>query len=67
MAVVNTFAIKEDTCITFELPDYFNVETKSESLRFDCFKRDGIDISIKDRKVLISNISDYDGLVFRIW
>lgn len=67
MAVVNTFAIKEDTCITFELPDYINVETKSESLRFDCFKRDGIDISIKDRKVLISNISDYDGLVFRIW
>ena len=67
MAVVNTFAIKEDTSITFELPEYYSAEEKSESLRFDCFKREGIDIAIKGRKVLISNLSDYDGLVFRIW
>ena len=67
MAVINTFAIKEDTSITFELPEYYSAEEKSESLRFDCFKREGIDIAIKGRKVLISNLSDYDGLVFRIW
>ena len=67
MAVVNTFAIKEDTSITFELPEYYSAEEKSESLRFDCFKREGIDIAIKGRKILISNLSDYDGLVFRIW
>lgn len=67
MAVVNTFAIKEDTSITFELPEYYSAEEKSESLRFDCFKREGIDIAIKGRKVLISNLTDYDGLVFRIW
>ena len=67
MAVVNTFAIKEDTSITFELPEYYSAEEKSESLRFDCFKRESIDIAIKGRKVLISNLSDYDGLVFRIW
>ena len=67
MAVVNTFAIKEDTSITFELPEYYSAEEKSESLRFDCFKREDIDIAIKGRKVLISNLSDYDGLVFRIW
>ena len=63
MAVVNTFAMNGEDTIEFELPDQISVQGEDES--FDSFKRTGINIEIQGKKVRISGLLDYDGLVLK--
>lgn len=60
MAIVNTFAMNGESTVEFELP-----QIKEKNITFDCFKRRDINVCIRDNKVCISNLSDYDGLVLR--
>ena len=63
MAVVNTFAMNGEDTIEFELPD--RISAQGEDNSFDSFKRAGINIEIQGKKVRISGLLDYDGLVLK--
>ena len=67
MAVVNTFALDGEQRIEFDIPEFYNPQEKGENLRFDCFKRDGINIEMRNGRIAVTGISDYDGLVLRLW
>ena len=67
MAVVNTFTMDSDSRVEFLIPDFYMAQEKGENLRFDCFKRDGVNIEIRNRRILVTGVSDYDGLVLRLW
>ena len=67
MAVVNTFALNGEQRIEFNIPEFYNPQEKGENLRFDCFKRTGINIEMRNGRIAVTGISDYDGLVLRLW
>lgn len=66
MSVINTFAMQGKTSIEFMIPDQYIMSEDSISLIKETFKRPEIYVEIKDGKVVISNLSDYDGLVIKM-
>ena len=68
VAVVNTFAMNGETSVEFKLPSIAGLKKQGSALTdsLKCFKRNGINVDITKGKVVITNLSDYDGLVLQI-
>ena len=72
MAVVNTFAMNGETTVEFDLPGVKDVKVlkclsdNASDVEIENFSRKGIKTEIKDGKVKIQNLSDYDGLVILV-
>jgi alpha-galactosidase len=72
MAVVNTFAMNGETTVEFYLPGVKDVKVlkclsdNASDVVIESFSRKGIKTEIKDGKVKIQNLSDYDGLVILV-
>jgi alpha-galactosidase len=72
MAVVNTFAMNGETTVEFDLPGVKDVKVlkclsdNASDVVIESFSRKGIKTEIKDGKVKIQNLSDYDGLVILV-
>ncbi len=72
MAVVNTFAMNGETTVEFDLSGVKDVKVlkclsdNASDVEIENFSRKGIKTEIKDGKVKIQNLSDYDGLVILV-
>ena len=68
VAVVNTFAMNGETSVEFKLPSIAGLKKQGLALTkcLDSFKRNGINVDITKGKVVITNLSDYDGLVLKL-
>ena len=68
VAVVNTFAMNGETSVEFKLPSIAGLKKQGSALTksLDSFKRNGINVDITKGKVVITNLSDYDGLVLKL-
>ena len=72
MAVVNTFAMNGETTVEFNLPGVKDVKVlkclsdNATDVEIENFSRKGIKTEIKDGKVKIQSLSDYDGLVILV-
>ncbi|MBR4342583.1 MAG: alpha-galactosidase [Lachnospiraceae bacterium] len=66
LVVVNTFNTEGNGRIEFDLPFIYTCTESNSFEIIDSFKREEIGIKILGEKVIVDNLSNFDGLVFRL-